>query len=106
MEEQAIQPFLTVANYHLLEQQMNKILQTLATTQDKNVILTVRGLAQTEITEKVVMTPAQVQLIAPILSVTERGTGEAYLNDLKSYVIPFKPITASTIKSLFKKEKS
>ncbi len=105
MEEQAIQPFLTVANYHLLEQQMNKILQTLATTQDKNVILTVRGLAQTEITEKVVMTPAQAQLIAPILSVTERGTGEAYLNDLKSYVIPFKPITASTIKSLFKKEK-
>lgn len=34
----------TVANYHLLEQQMNKIIQTLATTKDKNVILAVRGI--------------------------------------------------------------
>lgn len=105
MEKQAIQPFLTVANYHLLEQQMNKILQTISTSIDKNVILTVRGLAQTEITEKVVMTAAQAQLIEPILSVSERGAGEAYLQHLKSYVIPFKPLTASTIKSLFKKEK-
>ena len=105
MEKQTIQPFLTVANYHLLEQQMNKILQTIATSIDKNVVLTVRGLVQTEITANVVMTPAQAQLIEPVYNVTERGAGEAYLNDLKSYVIPFKPLTASTIKTLFKKEK-
>ncbi|MFJ7405794.1 MULTISPECIES: FusB/FusC family EF-G-binding protein [unclassified Lysinibacillus] len=105
MEKQAIQPFLTVANYNLLGQQMNKILQTLATSKDTNVIQTVRGLVEKVISENVVMTTSEAQLIEPIYSVTERAAGESYLQDLKSYVIPFKPITASTIKSLFKKEK-
>ncbi|MFJ5766705.1 FusB/FusC family EF-G-binding protein [Lysinibacillus sp. NPDC093210] len=105
MEKQAIQPFLTVANYNLLSQQMNKILLTLATSKDTNVIQTVRGLVEKEISENVVMTTSEAQLIEPIYSVTERAAGESYLQDLKSYVIPFKPLTASTIKSLFKKEK-
>ncbi|MEK5332763.1 FusB/FusC family EF-G-binding protein [Lysinibacillus sp. FSL W8-0992] len=105
MEKQAIQPFLTVANYNLLGQQMNKILQTIATSKDTNVVQTVRGLVQKEISENVVMTNSEAQLIEPIYSVTERAAGESYLQDLKLYVIPFKPITASTIKSLFKKEK-
>lgn len=105
MEKQTIQPFLTVANYHLLEQQMNKILQALATTKDKNVILAVRGIVETEITTKVTMTAAEAQLIETLFTVTERKQGEDYLESLKPYVIPFKPVTASTIKSLFKKEK-
>ncbi|MET4563044.1 FusB/FusC family EF-G-binding protein [Lysinibacillus parviboronicapiens] len=105
MEKQTNQPFLSVANYHLLEQQMNKILQALATTQDKNVILAVRGIVETEITTKVTMTAAEAQLIEQLFSVTDRKQGEDYLESLKVYVIPFKPVTASTIKSLFKKEK-
>ncbi len=105
MEKQTNQPFLSVANYHLLEQQMNKILQALATTQDKNVILAVRGIVETEITTKVTMTAAEAQLIEQLFSVTDRKQGEDYLESLKVYVIPFKPVTASTIKSLFKKRK-
>lgn len=105
MEKQTNQPFLSVANYHLLEQQMNKILQALATTQDKNVILAVRGIVETEITTKVTMTAAEAQLIEQLFSVTDRKQGEDYLESLKVYVIPFKPVTASTIKSLFKKKK-
>lgn len=105
MDKQLIQPFLTVANYNLLGQQMNKILQTIATSKDTNVIQTVRGLVQTEISDNIVMTTSEAQLIEPIYTVTERAAGEAYLHDLKTYVIPFKPITSSTIKSLFKKEK-
>ncbi|QDQ03106.1 elongation factor G-binding protein [Lysinibacillus fusiformis] len=105
MEKQTIQPFLTVANYHLLEQQMNKILHTLATTIDKNVILAVRGLVETEITTKITMTATEAQIVEQLFAVTDRTQGENFLESLKPYVIPFKTVTASTIKSLFKKEK-
>ncbi|MGG2080716.1 FusB/FusC family EF-G-binding protein [Lysinibacillus pakistanensis] len=102
---QIIQPFLTVANYHLLEQQMNKILQTLATTKDKNVILAVRGIVDSEITTKLVLSVEEAQLIEQLFNVTDRVQGEAYLEQLKPYVIPFKAVTPSILKSLFKKEK-
>ncbi len=105
MEKQTIQPFLTVANYHLLEQQMNKILHTLSTTKDKNVILAVRGLVDSEITTKLSLSTVEVKLIEPLFAVTDRAQGEAFLEQLKPYVIPFKPVTVNTLKSLFKKEK-
>ncbi len=75
---QIIQPFLTVANYHLLEQQMNKILQTLATTKDKNVILAVRGIVDSEITAKLVLSVEEAKLIEQLFNVTDRVQGEAY----------------------------
>lgn len=56
MEKQTIQPFLTVANYHLIEQQLNKILNALATSNDKNIIQAVRGIVDTEITANITMT--------------------------------------------------
>lgn len=105
MEKQTIQPFLTVANYHLLEQQMNKIIQTLATTKDKNVILAVHGIVESEITAKLALSTVEAQLIEQLFHVTDRAQGEAYIEQVKPYVIPFKAITASTLKSLFKKEK-
>lgn len=105
MEKQTIQPFLTVANYHLIEQQMNKILHALATTKDKNIIETVRSIVDTEITSSLTLTTDETQLIEHLFSVTDRTQGEAYLESLKPYVIPFKTVTASNIKSLFKKEK-
>lgn len=41
-----------------------------------------------------------------VFNVTDRAQGEEYLGKLKPYVIPFKVVTASTLKSLCKKEKS
>ncbi|KMN38528.1 MULTISPECIES: elongation factor G-binding protein [Lysinibacillus] len=105
MEQQTIQPFLTVANYHLLEQQLNKILHALTTTKDKNVILAVRGLVDTEVTTKLALSAAETMLIDQLFAVTDRAQGDAFLEQLKPYVIPFKPVTASTLKALFKKEK-
>lgn len=105
MEQQTIQPFLTVANYHLLEQQLNKILHALTTTKDKNVILAVRGLVDTEVTTKLALSAAETMLIDQLFAVTDRAQGDAFLEQLKPYVIPFKALTASTLKSLFKKEK-
>ncbi|MEY9976370.1 FusB/FusC family EF-G-binding protein [Lysinibacillus sp. RC79] len=105
MEKPTIQPFLTVANYHLLEQQMNKIIKTLATTKDKDVILAVHGIVESEITAKLALSTEEAELIEQLFEVTNRTQGDAYLEQLKPYVIPFKAVTASTLKSLFKKEK-
>ncbi|MFJ8511393.1 FusB/FusC family EF-G-binding protein [Lysinibacillus xylanilyticus] len=105
MEKQTIQPFLTVANYNLLDQQMNKIIHTLATTKDKNVIQAVHGIVESEITAKLALSTSEAQLIEQLFNVTDRAQVEAYLEQLKPYVIPFKAVTASTLKSLFKKEK-
>lgn len=105
MEQQTIQPFLTVANYHLLEQQLNKILHALTTTNDKNVILAVRGLVDTEVTTKLELSATETKLIEQLFAITDRAQGDAFLEQLKPYVIPFKPVTASTLKTLFKKEK-
>ena len=105
MEKPTIQPFLTVANYHLLEQQMNKIILTLSTTKDKDVILAVHGIVESEITAKLALSAEETELIEQLFEVTNRAQGDEYIEQLKPYVIPFKAVTASTLKSLFKKEK-
>ncbi|MFJ8103073.1 FusB/FusC family EF-G-binding protein [Lysinibacillus sp. NPDC096212] len=105
MEKPTIQPFLTVANYHLLEQQMNKIIRTLATTKDKDVILAVHGIIENEITAKLALSAEEAELIEQLFEVTNRAQGDEYIERLKPYVIPFKAVTANTLKSLFKKEK-
>lgn len=105
MDKPTIQPFLTVANYHLLEQQMNKIILTLGTTKDKDVILAVHGIVESEITAKLALSTEETELIEQLFEVTNRAQGDAYIEQLKQYVIPFKEVTVSTLKNLFKKEK-
>ncbi|MFJ8264107.1 FusB/FusC family EF-G-binding protein [Rummeliibacillus sp. NPDC094406] len=105
MEKQTIQPFLSVANYHLIEQQMNKIINTHHTTKDKNVILAVKGLVETELSKNLELDPNQLIRIEQLYNMTDYTQGELYLERLKPYVIPFREVTVSNLKSLFKKEK-
>ena len=105
MEKETIQPFLSVANYHLIEQQLNKILNAYSTTKDKNVILAVKGLVDTEITKKLNLNLTQLKLIEELYNITDNIQGELFLETLKPYVIPFRAITVSNLKSIFKKEK-
>lgn len=105
MEKQTIQPFLTVANYHLIEQQLNKILNAYSTTKDKNVILAVKGLVDTELTENLSLDSTQLNLIEDLYHITDYSQGELFLETLKQYVIPFRKVTLSNLKSIFKKQK-
>ncbi|WP_397536797.1 FusB/FusC family EF-G-binding protein [Rummeliibacillus pycnus] len=105
MEKQTIQPFLSVANYHLIEQQLNKMINAYNTTKDKNVILAVQGLVDTELTENLDLDPDQLKLIDQIYNIRDHTQSDVFLESLKLYVIPFKAVTASKLKSLFKKEK-
>ena len=105
MEKQTIQPFLSVANYHLIEHQLNKIINAYNTTKDKNVILAVKGLVDTELSKNLDFDPVQLNLINQLYNITDHTQSDVFLESLKLYVIPFKAVTASNLKSLLKKEK-
>lgn len=105
MEKQTIQPFLSVANYHLIEQQMNKIINAYNTTKDKNVILAVKGLVETELSHNIELDLNQLKQVEQLYNIKDHTQGEVYLESLKPYVIPFREVTVSNLKSLFKKEK-
>lgn len=105
MEKQNIQPFLTVANFHLIEQQIDKILNAYATTKDKGVILAVKGLVETELTTQLPNLQAQTDFIEQLLTISDRAQADKYLENIQAYVIPFKKVTESNLSNLFKKEK-
>lgn len=105
MENQTTKPFLSVANYHLIEHQLNKILNAYATTKDKGVILAVKGLVETELRTTLPASAIQDELIEKLLAITERTQGNQYLESISQYVIPFKKASDSSLKNLFKKEK-
>ncbi|MCT1902363.1 FusB/FusC family EF-G-binding protein [Oceanobacillus sojae] len=105
MEKQLIEPFLTVANYRFIEQQTDKIIRALATTKDKNVILAVRGIVKSELIDSFTWSDEEEKIIQPLIDINERAEGEVFLEKLKPYIIPFKAVEASKLKSLFKKEK-
>ncbi|MFD1413148.1 FusB/FusC family EF-G-binding protein [Oceanobacillus jeddahense] len=105
MEKQIIQPFLTVANYRFIEQQAEKILQALATTKDKNVILAVRGTVKSELIDSFTWSDEEEKVVQPLIDIKDRAEGEVFLEQLKPYIIPFKSVGANKLKSLFKKER-
>lgn len=105
MEKQPIQPFLTVANYRFIEQQLDKILQALATTKDHNVIHAVRGIVRSDVIDSFVWSEEEMKLVEPLVDIKDRSEGEAFLEQLEAYIIPFKTVEVSKLKSLFKKEK-
>lgn len=105
MEKQLFEPFLTVSNYRFIEQQTDKILRALATTKDKNVILAVRGIVKSELIDSFTWSDEEKKVVQPLIDIKDRAEGEAFLKQLKSYIIPFKAVEADKLKSLFKKEK-
>lgn len=100
-----VQPFLTVAQFHLIEQQLRKLTNAYATTKDKDVIAAVHGIIDSELTSKVDLSQEQKVLIDNLFDVRDQSQAETYLNKVKKYVIPFREITEKQIKQLFKKEK-
>lgn len=103
--EKTIKSFLSVANFHLIEQQLNKLLNAYTTTKDKNVLQAVKGLVENEIFNTIDPSEEQTKLIEPLYTITERQQGDSFLQSLKPYVIPFYQISTAELKKLFRKEK-
>ena len=94
---------LTVADICLIEQQLNKIIQAKATSKDNNIISTVKGLAVSELREK--LKNADETILTAVENISDQMDAELFLNSLKAYTIPFKAISEAGLQKLFRKEK-
>ncbi|MGN7479509.1 FusB/FusC family EF-G-binding protein [Solibacillus silvestris] len=96
-------PFLTVADVRLIEQQVNKILRAKLTSTDQKIVTAVRGLAITELKDR--LTHVNEDIIKEVEIVEDSIGAELFVQSLKSYTIPFKPVSDKGLQKLFKKDK-
>ncbi|SOC41865.1 FusB/FusC family EF-G-binding protein [Ureibacillus acetophenoni] len=98
--------FMTVEQYQLVKNQAKKILNTVTTSKDQNVIQAVQALVQEEIDAKLTFQDIEEQLILqPIFTIQSKEQLELFLESIKQYVEPFKVPTDNQIKKLFPKDK-
>ena len=96
-------PFLTVANVRLIEQQVKKILSAKSSSKDPEVLNAVKGLAVAEIKEK--LPNATAEILHAISNISDRTDAELFKESLKRYTIPFKTISEKGLQKLFRKDK-
>ena len=84
-------PFLNVVELRLIEQQVNKVLQAKQTSSDPKIVTAVRGLAITELRER--LTHVDEGIIKEVETIENTIDAELFLQSLKSYTIPFKSIS-------------
>ncbi|WP_347553158.1 FusB/FusC family EF-G-binding protein (plasmid) [Pseudalkalibacillus hwajinpoensis] len=100
-----MQPFIYPHQYHYLKSQVYKLIKARVSSTDKNVINAVKGLVEDNITSDFAHCSAEEQKkFAKAASVKDEREAESYLEDLKTYVIPFN-ISEKEIKKLFPKVK-
>ena len=96
-------PFLTVANVRYVEAQLKKIVNSKLTTQDKDVLAAVKGIALSNIKETV--SGVDQSVLDAIEKVEDRIDAELLLENLKAYTIPFHVISEKALEKLFRKDK-
>lgn len=96
-------PFLTVANVRLIEQQVSKILGAKSSSKDPEVLNAVKGLAVAEIEEK--LPHATEEILHAVRMISDRTDAELFIESLKRYTIPFKAISEKGLQKLFRKDK-
>lgn len=99
-------PFIRNDQFNFIKNQTQLLINGHLTVNDQAVLRALKSLT----IEKVLnlfeeLNDEQKQLLHPILEVKEKVDGELFLEQLKSYVLPYKAITEQSIKKLFPKAK-
>lgn len=101
-----MQPFIRHEQYNFIKSQTQILINGYATANDRDVISTVKSVAKERVLELFTeLDDRQKQLLDPVDTLKDPAQAEAFLLELKPYVIPFKEITEQTIKKLFPKAK-
>ncbi|MGE7780631.1 FusB/FusC family EF-G-binding protein [Peribacillus sp. NPDC097264] len=101
-----MKPFIKSEQYNFIKLQTQILINGHATANDKDVVHTVKSVAK----ERVLnlfneLDDRHKQLLDPIDTIKDPAHAEAFLLELKPYVIPFKEVTEQTVKKLFPKAK-
>lgn len=94
---------LTVSDMRLIEKQLKKIIQAKTNSNDKSIINTVKGLAVTELREK--LKNVDESILTAVDKVSDQLDTELLVNSLKAYTVPFKAISETGLQKLFRKDK-
>lgn len=95
-------PFLTVANVRLIAQQVNKIVNARASSQDKDVLQAVQDIAIGELRANI---DADEEIFRAVVNIKDRIDADLFLDSLKAYTIPFKAVSEKGLQKLFNKDK-
>ncbi|MDM5226799.1 FusB/FusC family EF-G-binding protein [Cytobacillus sp. NJ13] len=101
-----MEPFIRNDQYNFIKYQTQVLINGHATVNDTGVLNTLKSLSS----EKVLglfeeLSEEQKQLLSPIIDIKERDQADAFLAQIKEYVIPFASLTEQSIKKLFPKAK-
>ncbi|MFE8697223.1 FusB/FusC family EF-G-binding protein [Cytobacillus sp. FJAT-53684] len=101
-----MEPFIRSDQFNYIKNQIQILINGYTTVNDKGVLNALKTLTD----EKIIhlfndLTEEQRQVFNPIIDIREKEQAEAFLSQLKQYVIPFKNITEQSIKKLFPKAK-
>ncbi|TYR81573.1 elongation factor G-binding protein [Priestia megaterium] len=101
-----MEPFIRNDQYNFIKAQIQTVINGHATVNGEDVLSAIKSIAEERVfTLFTDMSEEQKQLLHPISQIEDKADGEAFLAQLKPYVIPFKEVTEKTIKKLFPKVK-
>lgn len=101
-----MEPFIRNDQYNFIKNQTQILINGYTSVNDQAVLRALKSLAL----EKVMNlfdepSEEQNQLLAPLVDVKDKDLAEAFLAELKPFVIPFAKVTQQTVKKLFPKAK-
>ncbi|GLB58712.1 FusB/FusC family EF-G-binding protein [Cytobacillus sp. NCCP-133] len=101
-----METFIRSDQYNFIRAQTQVLINAHASVNDTGVLNALKALS----IEKVFslfdeLGEEQVQLLSPVRDLKERDQADAFLTELKEYVIPFKTLNEQSIKKLFPKAK-
>lgn len=101
-----MEPFIRSDQFNYIKNQIQILINGYTTVNDKGVLNALKTLTD----EKIIylfddLSKEQRQIFNLIVEIREKEQAEAFLSQLKQYVIPFKAISEQAIKKLFPKAK-
>ncbi|MBP0725053.1 FusB/FusC family EF-G-binding protein [Bacillus sp. RG28] len=101
-----MEPFLRNDQYNFIKAQTQILINGHSMTNDKDVLRALKEISKEKVFKLFMdMNDEQKNMIDPIHTIIDKSDEEAFLLQLKPYVIPFKEVTEQTLKKLFPKAK-
>jgi hypothetical protein len=101
-----MEPFLRNDQFNFIKAQTQILINGHSTTNDKDVLRALKEISKEKVLNLFLyMSDEQKYMIDPIHDIKDKSDEEAFLLQLKPYVIPFKEVTEQTLKKIFPKAK-
>lgn len=99
-------PFIRNDQFNYIRTQAQGLVNGHATVNDQSVLKALKSLTMEKVWNLFPeLSEEQKALLSPLIDIKEKADAEAFYENIKPYIIPFKNVTEQTIKKLFPKAK-